>query len=223
MDTVAEIKAIYQRTTRATITRDLERAIALLKTLPHRGGARTGRGLHGRPVADAVGVEGGGAENQARVAGSWSAVSGTGADPLSLPLPLPAVSCQLPARIMAACLSPCTASLGQLVVVGFEGKTLPEEVRALAREFDLGGVILFKRNVESPEQVAGVAVEAQQLARELPLWVGVDQEGGRVARLRRPLTEWPAMAALGRAGDEALAGRFAGALARGTARRRHFD
>jgi hypothetical protein len=34
MDTVAEIKAIYQRTTRATITRDLERAIALLKTLP---------------------------------------------------------------------------------------------------------------------------------------------------------------------------------------------
>jgi hypothetical protein len=34
MDTVAEIKAIYQRTTRATIGRDLERAIALLKTLP---------------------------------------------------------------------------------------------------------------------------------------------------------------------------------------------
>ncbi len=34
MDTVAEIKAIYQRATRATIRRDLERAIALLKTLP---------------------------------------------------------------------------------------------------------------------------------------------------------------------------------------------
>lgn len=34
MNTVAEIKAIYQHTTRATITRDLERAIALLKTLP---------------------------------------------------------------------------------------------------------------------------------------------------------------------------------------------
>jgi beta-N-acetylhexosaminidase len=104
-------------------------------------------------------------------------------------------------------------SLGQLVVVGFHGKTVPEEVRALAREFDLGGVILFGRNVESPEQVAAIAVEAQQLASDLPLWVGVDQEGGRVARLRRPLTEWPAMAALGRAGDEALASRFAGALA----------
>jgi len=99
------------------------------------------------------------------------------------------------------------------VVVGFDGTTLPSEVRALAREFDLGGVILFARNVESPEQVAEIAVDAQQLAGDLPLWVGVDQEGGRVARLKRPLTEWPAMATLGRSGDEALASRFAGALA----------
>jgi beta-N-acetylhexosaminidase len=103
--------------------------------------------------------------------------------------------------------------LGQLVVVGFDGKTLPSEIRALAREFDLGGVILFARNIESPGQVADLAVDAQQIAAELPLWVGVDQEGGRVARLKRPLTEWPAMAALGRSGDEALATRFADALA----------
>jgi beta-N-acetylhexosaminidase len=103
--------------------------------------------------------------------------------------------------------------IGQLAVVGFAGTSLPPEIRALAREFDLGGVILFKRNVESPEQVADVAVEAQQLARDLPLWVGVDQEGGRVARLRQPLTEWPPMAALGRSGDEGLAARFAAAMA----------
>jgi beta-N-acetylhexosaminidase len=104
--------------------------------------------------------------------------------------------------------------IGQLAVVGFDGKMLPDEIRALAREFDLGGIILFARNVESPEQVAAVAAEVQQLAQDLPLWVGVDQEGGRVARFRRPLTEWPAMATLGRSGDEALAARFAGALAR---------
>jgi beta-N-acetylhexosaminidase len=103
--------------------------------------------------------------------------------------------------------------IGQLAVVGFAGTSLVPEIRALAREFDLGGVILFKRNVESPEQVAEVAVDAQQLARELPLWVGVDQEGGRVARLRSPLTEWPPMLALGRADDEVLATRFASAMA----------
>jgi beta-N-acetylhexosaminidase len=104
--------------------------------------------------------------------------------------------------------------IGQLAVIGFEGKTLPAEIRALAREFDLGGIILFARNVESPEQVAGIAVEAQQLAQDLPLWVGIDQEGGRVARIKRPLTEWPPMSTLGRADDEALASRFAAALAR---------
>jgi beta-N-acetylhexosaminidase len=130
--------------------------------------------------------------------------------------PQPAVSCQLPAvRPYNVCVPLALhRQVGQLVVVGFDGKTLPAEIRALASEFDLGGIILFARNVEAPEQVAGIAVEAQQLARDLPLWVGVDQEGGRVARMRRPLTEWPPMATLGRSGDEALASRFAGALAR---------
>src|SRR6202011_4408234 len=46
-----------------------------------------------------------------------------------------------------------------------------------------------------------------------PLWVSLDQEGGRVARLKSPFTEWPPMATLGRSGDVALAQRFARALA----------
>jgi beta-N-acetylhexosaminidase len=103
--------------------------------------------------------------------------------------------------------------IGQLALVGFDGFSLPPEIRSLAREFDLGGVVLFRRNVESPEQVASVAWEARQLARDLPLWVGVDQEGGRVARVHSPLTEWPPAITLGRAGRDDLAERFARALA----------
>ncbi len=106
-----------------------------------------------------------------------------------------------------------TRRLGQLLVGSFPGHTLSPELRSLAREFDLGGIIFFARNVEAPEQVAEVSREAQELSRELPLWVSVDQEGGRVARLKRPFTEWPPMAALGRSGDAALARRFAAALA----------
>jgi beta-N-acetylhexosaminidase len=87
-------------------------------------------------------------------------------------------------------------------------------MRSLAREFQLGGVIWFSRNIEVPEQVAELSHDAQQLATESPLWVSVDQEGGRVARLRAPFTEWPPMAVLGRSGDATLAVRFAAALAR---------
>lgn len=103
--------------------------------------------------------------------------------------------------------------IGQLVIVGFDGQAVPSSLKALAREFDLAGVVLFARNVESPSQVTDLAREVRSLARELPLWISVDQEGGRVARLRAPFTVWPPMVTLGRAGDDQLAARFARALA----------
>ncbi len=103
--------------------------------------------------------------------------------------------------------------VGQLLIGSLPGTTLTPEIRSLAREFSLGGVILFARNIEAPEQVAELSIDVQALAAEWPLWVSVDQEGGRVARLRKPFTEWPPMAVLGRSGDPQLASRFAAALA----------
>src|SRR6266540_5769536 len=103
--------------------------------------------------------------------------------------------------------------IGQLLIAGFNGHQIPSELRSLAREFGLGGVILFARNIADPEQVAELSFEASRLVPDLPVWVSVDQEGGRVARLKTPFTEWPPMATLGRSGDVALAQRFARALA----------
>ena len=109
--------------------------------------------------------------------------------------------------------SPLRRRIGQLVIAGFGGLSLPAELRSLAGDAGLGGVILFGRNIEAPEQVAEVACAAQALPGELPPWVSVDQEGGRVARLGAPFTCWPPMRALGR-GDPALAARFGRAMAR---------
>src|SRR5438093_8745923 len=103
--------------------------------------------------------------------------------------------------------------VGQLLIAGFNGHQISPELRSLAKEFSLGGVILFARNVAEPEQVAELAFEAARLVPDLPLWVSIDQEGGRVARLKSPFTEWPPMATLGRSGDVRLAERFARALA----------
>src|SRR3989304_462555 len=104
--------------------------------------------------------------------------------------------------------------IGQLLIAGFDGTAVPVELKAIAREFGLGGVILLPRNVEAPEQVAELSFEASRLVPDLPVWVSVDQEGGRVARLKAPFTEWPAMAPLGRSGDERLVERFARAIAK---------
>jgi len=81
--------------------------------------------------------------------------------------------------------------LGQFLIGSMPGVTLPVELRSLAREFDLGGVILFSRNIEAPEQIAELAAECELLGRAPPAWVSVDKEGGRVARLKEPFTKWP--------------------------------
>jgi len=110
---------------------------------------------------------------------------------------------------------PLRRRIGQLLIGSFAGSQIPVEMRALAREFDLGGITIFRRlaNIEDPEQVAGLAFDIRNLGVEMPGWVGIDQEGGRVARLKSPFTEWPAMATLGRSDDIALTRKFAAALA----------
>ena len=103
--------------------------------------------------------------------------------------------------------------VGRLAIVGFAGHSVPDGLRRLAAEFDLGGVIYFARNIVDPAQVAELSRESAALARDWPLWISVDQEGGRVARLKRPFTEWPPASTLGRSGDDRLTARFAAALA----------
>jgi len=91
----------------------------------------------------------------------------------------------------------------QLCLFGFEGTTLSDTLR---KQVDLGvaGFILFARNVESPAQVAKLVFELKTYAGR-PLIVAVDQEGGRVARLRMPpITHLPPMRLLGRPAEPQL-------------------
>jgi len=103
-----------------------------------------------------------------------------------------------------------TLRVGELFLLGFRGTTLPEWLVDFEREFGLGGVILFDRdleqpaalrNVESPEQVRALCAAIHALPSQ-PL-VFVDQEGGRVRRLKpeRGFCELPSAKALARLGD----------------------
>jgi beta-N-acetylhexosaminidase len=103
-------------------------------------------------------------------------------------------------------------AVGELVVGGFPGTSLPAGFARALREHRRGGAILFKPNVEGgPLQVAALARAIHAAAPETP-FVGVDQEGGRVARLKTPLLEVPPMRTVASWGDAALAERIARAV-----------
>lgn len=86
--------------------------------------------------------------------------------------------------------------IGSLLVVGFEGTKLSDVTRDFLGDWDLGGVILFKRNIESLEQLSSLNESIYQAAKLTPL-LSVDHEGGRVFRLPPPFTIFPPMRKLG--------------------------
>jgi beta-N-acetylhexosaminidase len=83
---------------------------------------------------------------------------------------------------------------GQRLMVGFEGTELTTELKRHIDTHLVGGVILFAINLESPDQIRRLCADMQSYAKECgqpPLLIAVDQEGGEVARLRHPFTEFP--------------------------------
>ena len=92
----------------------------------------------------------------------------------------------------------------QPVFFGLAGLTLSDEERVLFRSSEPAGYILFKRNVDTPDQVRALTDELRSLAGRDDLPILIDQEGGRVARLRPPhWPEFPAGAAFGKLFDVA--------------------
>jgi len=115
---------------------------------------------------------------------------------------------------------------GELFMIGFPG-TEPEDVpESLIREEGVGGVILFARNLRSPDQVRRLIAHIQSLGAApsprlahpdgpvagLPLLIATDQEGGIV--LRFTATPWPGAMALGAAADPDLTRRVSAGIAR---------
>jgi beta-N-acetylhexosaminidase len=79
-------------------------------------------------------------------------------------------------------------------MAGFDGKRMGRQLQRLIADLHVGGLILFKRNLESPRQIADLCRSAQRHARECglpPLLIAIDQEGGQVARLGPPFTRFP--------------------------------
>jgi beta-N-acetylhexosaminidase len=91
------------------------------------------------------------------------------------------------------------ARIGQLFMAGLAGPRIDKDTLSLIRDLNLGGIIFFSRNIEDPMQLAELCQDLQKEALRghgSPLFLSVDQEGGRVARLREPFTSFPGNAAI---------------------------
>jgi len=102
--------------------------------------------------------------------------------------------------------------VGQFFYIGLPGTELDAETRELVEEVQPGGVIIFGRNVRSPEQLRYLLDGVREMLPNNPL-VGIDQEGGLVDRLRKIFTPMPSARTIREHGDLAGAralGRISG-------------
>jgi len=80
---------------------------------------------------------------------------------------------------------------GQRLMLGFDGIELNKDLKHIINDIKACGIILFARNIKTPEQVASLCEACQDYAKSCgipPLFIAVDQEGGKVARLKEPFT-----------------------------------
>lgn len=111
---------------------------------------------------------------------------------------------------------PFEQQIGQFFFIGLPGTEVDAEARELIEEIKPGGIILFGRNIETPQQVRKLLDDSRALV-PTPLLCGVDQEGGLVDRLREIFPPMPSARAIRKHGDLAgvrTLGRITGELLR---------
>lgn len=102
--------------------------------------------------------------------------------------------------------------IGQLLFIGISGTELKAEEADFIKKNNIGGIILFSRNVDSPQQLHKLCTDIQNChkaqASKMPLFIGIDNEGGPVQRLKAPFTQWPALKRLGELDSTSISFKF---------------
>lgn len=105
---------------------------------------------------------------------------------------------------------------GQLTLIGISGHSLTDDEKKFIVENNISGVVLFGRNVSTPQQIRDLCAEIQSLRHQMvdkaPLFIGIDMEGGRVHRLKAPFTQWPPLKNIGDLDSATVAFHFANAM-----------
>lgn len=100
--------------------------------------------------------------------------------------------------------------IGQLMIVGLDGVEINENDIKNIQEYNIGGFILFARNINSIDQLLNLlnSLKEENQDKDIPLFLSIDEEGGKVSRLSSIYTNLPDATTLGSKNDEGLSFRY---------------
>ena len=100
--------------------------------------------------------------------------------------------------------------IGQLIIVGFEGKEINDEIIKDIEELKVGGFILFARNIEDENQLLTLLNDIKEANsnEDIPLFLAIDEEGGKVSRLPKSYVKLPDAMKVGEKNDKEISYKF---------------
>ncbi len=93
--------------------------------------------------------------------------------------------------------------IGQMVIVGLDGKQINAQTKKMIADYRVGGFILYQDNITSVKQTTSLLNQLKKANANQPagLWLSVDQEGGKVSRMPEQLVKTPTAASIGKANN----------------------
>lgn len=96
--------------------------------------------------------------------------------------------------------------IGQMVIIGMDSNYITERIETMIKKYKIGGIILYRKNFSTYEEMLKLIKNLKELNREnkIPLFIAIDQEGGRVNRMPKEIKNLPSANQIATAGGKEL-------------------
>ena len=84
--------------------------------------------------------------------------------------------------------------VGQMIIIGMDTNYITDRIQLMITEYKIGGIILYRKNFNNYEEMLALIRQLKELNKgnKIPLWIAIDQEGGRVNRMPKEILNLPA-------------------------------
>ena len=96
--------------------------------------------------------------------------------------------------------------IGQMAMIGMDSNYITERIKMMITKYKIGGVILYRKNFNTYHEMINLIIELKKLNKKnkIPLFIAIDQEGGRVNRMPKEIKNLPSANKIATIGGEKL-------------------